>query len=251
VHDEFEPIELLSYEDEPQELFVREPGCSGSLIPDVQPKSRLASTKTTGAPKYKLLVETIRQAIFTSRLPSGLTKQSDIVEGLVEEAIAKSLEAGLLLRGDAALVAGAKKIGRKIARSTKKETRWYETDLKTGTKVRKSKSVMREVHPVEIENDDGKKEWVGPVDSAASDSSGQHITGAPRHVNQTAENLLAKIAEDQIIRAITSVIGQEDWDWALDFHGRLGDGSLTGADHQRYRTIRNRIKRALPDQEPL
>ena len=251
-HDEFEPVEL-PYEEEPQELFTsqttRESGCTGSLIPDKTPPARLAKTITEGSPKYTLLVATIRQAIFTSRLPASLTKRSDLIEGLVEQAITESLDAGLLLHGDAALVIGAKKIGRKIARQQKIETRWYETDA-TGKTVRKSKSVMRELHPVEVTDDDGKKEWVGPVDSAECDTSGERISG-PQHVNTSADNLLAKIEEDQIVRAIVTVIGESDWDWALAFTSRKGDGTLTGEDHQRWRTIRARIRRALPDVEPL
>lgn len=248
-----EATELLSYEDEPQVLFVREAGCAGSLIPDKQPPARLATTKTYGDRRYKLLNDTVRNTMFSvGRWPKSLSTESDFVEGLIDEAIATTLP---LLDSDISdldLIKTVKSLTRKIIHRERPEHRWYDGSInpKTGNPVRKSKSTTLIVHPVQVE-DDGKKEWVGPVDTAESDASGAHVSG-PQNVNQTAENRIALIAQEQLIATVVSIIGQADWDWALAYTEQIGGGEpIPAADRKRYQRIREKVKALMPDVEPL
>jgi hypothetical protein len=199
------------------------------------------------------MVTTIRDTTFScGRFPKSLSRESDFIENLIEQAVAEALP--LLTGSDTDIIIGAKKITRRLIRECKIEKRWYSKEInpKTLKPVRKSESQMRQVHPVPVTDEDGKTDFTGAVDSAACGIDGKHIPGSnPVNINQVAEDKIAQLEQEYTVRAIIGVIGDDAWYFALNYSEHLGDGTASAADRKRYQRLRAQIKAALPDVEPL
>jgi len=235
----------MPHADDPQELSVPTFGCVGSKIPDRKPPARLAQPKydqlqPNGFPQLQLLSQTIRSTMFSSgRFPKSLTERSDFIENLVEEGV--NLGTALLDKSDAEIVTGAKSIARKLIHREKKEVRWTETV--DGKQIRKSRAEIRIQHPVE--RVDEKTEWVTPVDALEVDANGKLLGVTAQNINEVEARMIEQIYQLRLQSSVIGLIGVENWRWATEYTTRKGDGSLTNADHQLFKRLKEKVREVI------
>jgi hypothetical protein len=228
----------VAHADDPQELSVPTFGCSGSLIPDRRPPARLAKPKYDGLPRYRLLSQTIRSTIFScGRFPAAL-RRGDFTESLIDEAV--TLGIPLLDKSDEEIVSGGKSIARKLIRREKDERRWVE--VIGGKKVRRSKAVLRITHPVQRADEDGKVEWVSPVDKLPSGFDGRPLGLTAANINEVEARLVEHLDGQRQILTVITTIGAENFRWALSYVERKRGGvPIPAADRDRFRRLRVRL----------
>jgi len=214
----------------------------------------LPKRQLQGLPKLELLTRTIRSTINGGRLPKYLN--GDYLKNLIEEAI--SLGMHLLDRDDDVLIAGAKSISRKLIHREKHEFRRWE--IKDGKRVRTSKADMRIVHPVKRPDENGKLDWVSPLDNIPSASDGRPILSTVNlnhseaqmidHLDllkaQTQRTLQDAIGDDHFkqLQAIDSVLGSENLAWMLEYVTRDDEPSnpLTKAERQKFHRLKQKLE---------
>jgi hypothetical protein len=171
-------------------------------------------------------------------------RRGQFVEGLIDEAIAKCLAAGLLRKKDDGLVKDARSIVRAIIRREKgPEKRWWETDPKTGKKIRRSKALPSPiVHPIPHPEEAG--EYISPLDTAQSGADGRPV--GTSNVNLTEQDLVEQIETSILQGRVIAAIGLENWQWALEFTERQGEGKPVSAhDYKRFQTLKDRVQKLV------
>ena len=197
------------------------------------------------ARKHQLLIQTITGTVRSSGRWPAYLKQGGFIDSLIQEGVSKAMP--LLRRNDADLVAGAKSIARQLIHREKHERRWYETDPKTGRRVRKSEATMRLQHPVLRTDEDGASEWVSPLDSVECDADGRLVGVAPQNYNQVEAALLDQIESSIKMARVIEAIGLPAWEFCLAHTERKHSGvPIPRADRNRFQTLRQKVLRAIP-----
>jgi hypothetical protein len=85
------------------------------------------------------------------------------------------------------------------------------------------------------------QQFHSPLSDVGNDIFGQELTGVSRYGNASEDAMIAALdAATRYARALAA-IGAENLRWLEEYYGRLGDGTLTNADHQKCNRLCKRI----------
>lgn len=84
----------------------------------------------------------------------------------------------------------------------------------------------------QIDGESGKQ-FHNPLSDVGNDPFGQAIAGVSRFGNSAEDSLIAQLDYWKRESKILSCIGADNYRWLADYYGRVGDGTLTNAEHQK------------------
>ncbi|MGO8811967.1 MAG: hypothetical protein ACLQJF_21115 [Candidatus Sulfotelmatobacter sp.] len=114
--------------------------------------------------------------------------------------------------------------------------------------------VTAETAPVGIVNgsdnqvDDTGQQYHDPGYDIGNDPFGFAIEGVSRYGNGAEDAIIAKLDELKAASRdclVISCIGADNYRWLTDYYGRLNDGTLSNADHQKCSRLFEKIRNSL------